>query len=116
MRKFRRITIWDKCYAIGALLFVVWLTMGMVIGLLRIVPQSILAWSVLLSAAVVICAAGVGFEFAPKVQSIWSTTIGKIAIAFFSGLCVFVADLFGRVLIYKVTSENPDAFHQLGRL
>jgi hypothetical protein len=110
MRKFRRLTIWDKCYVIGALLFVVWFIMGMMIGALRIVPQSFLTWSILATAPLLICAAGVGFEFAPKVRSIWSTTIGKIVIAFFSALCVFIADLFGRVLIYKVTSENPDAF------
>jgi hypothetical protein len=57
-----------------------------------------------------ILAAGVSFELAPKTRSLWGTTVGKIGLALFAGFCVFVADLYGRVLIYKMTGENPDAF------
>jgi hypothetical protein len=53
---------------------------------------------------------GLGFELWNGVRNLWGTTIGKIALGCFFALCTFVADLVGRLIIYKTTGENPDAF------
>jgi len=108
-RKFRRYTLSEKCFAIGALIFVFEIPF-VLLAYRQLAPSSSLVLGIVLTGNFAFWTAGLFYELWSMVRKLWGTAIGKITFGLFSAFCAFIADQFGRHVVYTVTGENPDAF------
>lgn len=108
-RKFRSYTPSEKCFAIGVLSFVFEILFAL-LAYRQLAPSSSLIFGIVLTVNFAFWTAGLCYELWSIVRKLWGTGIGKITFGLFSAFCVFIADQFGRHVVYTVTGENPDAF------